>query len=64
MPHFPLNADMIQIIMPITTTTAMMPTAKPALKIPVITEQPLSTISANANNKIFNFFMVRLIGLC
>jgi hypothetical protein len=44
--------------MPITTITAIMPTAAPALKIPVITEQLLRAHMATNNDNNDNFFMV------
>jgi hypothetical protein len=52
---------MIQIIIAITTTTAMIPATAPALNIPVITEQLLKVNSANANNKKCKFFMVNVL---
>lgn len=49
---------MIQIKIPITTNTAMIPTAAPALNIPPITEHPLKAITAKTKSNTFNFFMV------
>jgi hypothetical protein len=54
----PLKAEMIQMMISINTITEMMPTAAPALKIPVITEQPLRAIIAKANNNKLTFLMV------
>jgi hypothetical protein len=54
----PLKADIIQIIIMITTITEIIPTAAPALKIPPITSHPLKVATANASNNKFNFFMV------
>lgn len=45
--------------MPITTITAIIPTAAPALKIPVITEQLLrAQMATKINDKKDIFFMV------
>ena len=54
----PVNIENNQIRIPTTTTIAKMPTKTPALKIPVITEQPLKAIIAKRIREMFNFFMV------
>jgi hypothetical protein len=54
----PLNSDIIQIIIAITTTTAIIPTTAPALKISPIRVQLLMVIIAIAINNKFNFFMI------
>jgi hypothetical protein len=43
----------------ITTIIEMIPTATPALKIPVITEHPLKATIIKANNNKFIFFIGR-----
>ncbi len=53
----PLNIEITQIITAITTTTAIIPTAAPALKIPPTTEQLLNTISVTTSIERFNFFI-------
>ena len=54
----PLNADISQIMIMITTITEITPTAAPALKIPPITSHPLKAKTTNASNNKFSFFMV------
>ena len=55
----PRNSDIIQIIMAITTTTAITPTTAPALKMPPITEQLLRKVSTKQNTKKpMCFFMI------
>jgi len=54
----PLNIDAIQIIKAITTITDMMPTAAPALNMPVITEQLLKHISSIMRGGKYNLFIV------
>ena len=49
---------MIQTMISITTITEIIPANAPALKIPVITEQPLRATIAKANNNKLIFFMV------
>ncbi len=56
--YLPLNKDTIHTRIPITTITAIIPTAAPALNMPPITEHPLSANSTIAKNNKFNFFMV------
>jgi hypothetical protein len=55
--YLPLNRETIQIINIITTTTAIMPTTAPALKIPPITAQPLKLNNSNNAERIYNFFI-------
>jgi hypothetical protein len=47
-------------MMTTTTIIEMIPTATPALKIPVITEHPLKTTIASANNDKVNLFISRI----
>ena len=42
----------------ITTMTAIMPTAAPALKIPPITEQLLNSSKVKKPDGIYNFFII------
>jgi len=49
---------MIQIIIAITTTTAITPTMAPALNMPPITAQLLRAIKSIENNTRFNVFMM------
>ncbi|PTQ98035.1 hypothetical protein C8P68_103194 [Mucilaginibacter yixingensis] len=57
MPYF-LNAETSQIIRKTTISTAIIPTAIPALKIPPITWQPLMVAMATSNKDMFNFLIV------
>jgi hypothetical protein len=57
--YLPLNMDMIQIMIAITTITEIMPTAAPALKIPLITEQLLKHNSNKMMDGKYNFFINR-----
>jgi hypothetical protein len=56
--YFPLNMENIQMMIRITTIMAMMPTATPALKIPVITEQLLRHSMSSITNGKYNFFII------
>jgi len=49
--------EAIQTIIRITTITEIIPTAAPALKIPVITEQLLKHNIRKRTEGIYNFFM-------
>jgi hypothetical protein len=53
-----VNSEIIQMRIATTITTTIIPTATPALKIPVITEQLLKNVIANNASKRLSFFMV------
>jgi hypothetical protein len=54
-----LNSEMIHIMMATTTSIEIIPTATPALKIPVITEHPLKAAIPSANNNKVNLFILK-----
>jgi hypothetical protein len=56
--YLPLNSDTIQIMIAMTTITAIMPTTAPALNMPAIAEQLLKQSSSKIMDGKYNFFMV------
>jgi hypothetical protein len=58
--YLPLNIDAIQIIIAITTITAIMPTTAPALNMPAIAEQLLRHSISRIRAGKYKFFMGRL----
>lgn len=59
-----LNNEMIQIRIATTITITIIPTAAPALKMPVITEQLLKkVIASNASKKVIFFIVYNEITL-